>query len=82
MSALSAEPESGWDEIVRIWEETDAPEGSKVEIIEGVVTVPPRFMIHIVPATVSTLAQTTATSVCVSTCAPPCTATPPRTVRR
>ncbi|MER6123408.1 Uma2 family endonuclease [Streptomyces sp. NPDC001795] len=41
MSALSAEPESGWDEIVRVWEETDAPEGSKVEIIEGVVTVSP-----------------------------------------
>ncbi|OIJ64184.1 Uma2 family endonuclease [Streptomyces mangrovisoli] len=45
MSALSAEPESprgtGWDEIVRVWEETDAPEGSKVEIIEGVITVSP-----------------------------------------
>ncbi|MEW2394434.1 Uma2 family endonuclease [Streptomyces sp. NPDC046862] len=45
MSALSVEPGSprgtGWDEIVRVWEETDAPEGSKVEIIEGVVTVPP-----------------------------------------
>ncbi|MGW2703601.1 Uma2 family endonuclease [Streptomyces sp. NPDC001340] len=45
MSALSVEPElpggTGWDEIVRVWEETDAPEGSKVEIIEGVVTVSP-----------------------------------------
>lgn len=45
MSALSVESESpggaGWDEIVRVWEETDAPEGSKVEIVEGVVTVPP-----------------------------------------
>ncbi|UIX31259.1 Uma2 family endonuclease [Streptomyces sp. GQFP] len=45
MSALSAKPESprgtGWDEVVRVWEETDAPEGSKVEIIEGIVTVPP-----------------------------------------
>ncbi|MFE2097697.1 Uma2 family endonuclease [Streptomyces sp. NPDC059468] len=45
MSALSAEPElpggTGWDEIVRVREETDAPEGSKVEIIEGVVTVSP-----------------------------------------
>ncbi|MEU6220433.1 Uma2 family endonuclease [Streptomyces sp. NPDC047022] len=41
MSALDAEPESGWDAIVRVWEETDAPEGGKVEIIEGVVTVSP-----------------------------------------
>ncbi|RZB15145.1 Uma2 family endonuclease [Streptomyces sp. F001] len=45
MSALAAESgapgDTGWDEIVRVWEETDAPEGSKVEIIEGVVTVPP-----------------------------------------
>ncbi|MGW1909547.1 Uma2 family endonuclease [Streptomyces sp. NPDC002076] len=45
MSALAAESgsprETDWDEIVRVWEETDAPEGSKVEIIEGVVTVPP-----------------------------------------
>ncbi|MGP4044993.1 Uma2 family endonuclease [Streptomyces sp. 2A115] len=45
MSALSVESEppggSDWDEIVRVWEETDAPEGSKVEIIEGVVTVSP-----------------------------------------
>ncbi|MEU6349990.1 Uma2 family endonuclease [Streptomyces sp. NPDC047072] len=45
MSALAAEsgvPEgTDWDEIVRVWEETDAPEGSKVEIIEGIVTVPP-----------------------------------------
>ncbi|KIF76379.1 restriction endonuclease [Streptomyces sp. 150FB] len=29
----------GWDELVRIWEGTDAPEGCKVEIIEGIVTV-------------------------------------------
>ncbi|TJZ98797.1 Uma2 family endonuclease [Actinacidiphila oryziradicis] len=45
MSALSVEHEPGngygWDELVRIWEETDAPEGRKVEIIEGIVTVPP-----------------------------------------
>lgn len=45
MSALAVEPEpaegSGWDEIVRIWEETDAPEGCKVEIIEGIVTLAP-----------------------------------------
>lgn len=31
----------GWDDAVRIWEETDAPEGCKVEIIEGIVTVAP-----------------------------------------
>ncbi|WP_405507461.1 Uma2 family endonuclease [Streptomyces cyaneofuscatus] len=30
-----------WDDIVRIWEETDAPEGCKVEIIEEIVTVSP-----------------------------------------
>ncbi|MEU0209247.1 Uma2 family endonuclease [Streptomyces canus] len=45
MSALAAEPGSpgntDWDELVRVWEETDAPEGSKVEIIEGIVTVSP-----------------------------------------
>lgn len=29
------------DDLVRIWEETDAPEGCKVEIIEGIVTVSP-----------------------------------------
>ncbi|KUO11938.1 Uma2 family endonuclease [Streptomyces sp. DSM 15324] len=45
MSALSVESESpsgkDWDEIVRVWEETDAPEGSKVEIVGGIVTVSP-----------------------------------------
>ena len=45
MSALTVDPEpsrgQGWDEVVRVWEETDAPEGSKVEIIEGIVTVSP-----------------------------------------
>ncbi|MFF7164929.1 Uma2 family endonuclease [Streptomyces sp. NPDC008086] len=30
-----------WDGLVRIWRETDAPEGCKVEIIEGIVTVAP-----------------------------------------
>ena len=30
-----------WDDLVRVWEETDAPEGCKVEIIEGIVTVTP-----------------------------------------
>jgi Uma2 family endonuclease len=39
MSALAAE--RGWAELVRIWERTDAPEGCKVEIIEGIVTVAP-----------------------------------------
>ncbi|MGW2566547.1 Uma2 family endonuclease [Streptomyces sp. NPDC001537] len=45
MSALAAESgspgDTDWDEIVRVWEETDAPEGCKVEIIEGIVTVAP-----------------------------------------
>jgi Uma2 family endonuclease len=45
MSALAVEHEPdnghGWDELVRIWEQTDAPEGCKVEIIEGTVTVTP-----------------------------------------
>ncbi|MGW0602918.1 Uma2 family endonuclease [Streptomyces sp. NPDC002644] len=30
-----------WDELVRTWEGTFGPEGSKVEIIEGIVTVAP-----------------------------------------
>ncbi|MBO1334789.1 Uma2 family endonuclease [Streptomyces sp. VRA16 Mangrove soil] len=45
MSALAVEPGpargSDWDATVRLWEETDAPEGSKVEIIEGIVTLAP-----------------------------------------
>lgn len=45
MSALAVEPEpdtgSDWDATVRLWEETDAPEGCKVEIIEGIVTLAP-----------------------------------------
>ncbi|MEX2984402.1 Uma2 family endonuclease [Streptomyces sp. C36] len=43
MSALTVdhEPEQGWDDLVRIWLETDAPEGCKVEIVEGIVTVSP-----------------------------------------
>ncbi|MEV4744323.1 Uma2 family endonuclease [Streptomyces sp. NPDC049555] len=45
MSALTVDhsrgDSPGWDELVRIWEETDAPEGCKVEIIEGIVTVSP-----------------------------------------
>ncbi|MFE7774111.1 Uma2 family endonuclease [Streptomyces sp. NPDC057445] len=43
MSALSVEPEpgQGWDDLVRLWEEKDWPEGCKVEIIEGLITVAP-----------------------------------------
>ncbi|POX54206.1 restriction endonuclease [Streptomyces sp. Ru71] len=43
MSALtvSHDPEQGWDELVRFWEEMEWPEGSKVEIIEGIITVSP-----------------------------------------
>jgi hypothetical protein len=43
MSALtvSEEPEQNWDDLVRFWEEMEWPEGSKVEIIEGIITVSP-----------------------------------------
>ncbi|CAM5608699.1 Uma2 family endonuclease OS=Streptomyces tendae OX=1932 GN=GUR47_16315 PE=4 SV=1 [Streptomyces tendae] len=43
MSALtvSQEPDQNWDDLVRFWEEMDWPEGSKVEIIEGIITVSP-----------------------------------------
>ncbi|MFF4487069.1 Uma2 family endonuclease [Streptomyces sp. NPDC001544] len=43
MSALtvSQEPEQSWDDLVRFWEEMEWPEGSTVEIIEGIVTVSP-----------------------------------------
>jgi Uma2 family endonuclease len=45
MSALAVEPEvgrmHGWEDAVRVWEETRGPEGSKVEIIEGIITVAP-----------------------------------------
>ncbi|MGW6942361.1 Uma2 family endonuclease [Streptomyces xanthophaeus] len=45
MSALAVEhqPPSGddWDSVVRLWEEMEWPEGCKVEIIEGIVTVAP-----------------------------------------
>jgi Uma2 family endonuclease len=30
-----------WEGLVHIWQETDAPEGCKVEIVEGIVTVAP-----------------------------------------
>ncbi|MFF3602539.1 Uma2 family endonuclease [Streptomyces sp. NPDC002463] len=45
MSALAAEPQpdqgNGWDDLVRRWESMDWPEGCKVEIIEGIITVAP-----------------------------------------
>lgn len=46
MAAVIAErphhaDESGWEEALRVWERTNAPEGCKVEIIEGIVTVAP-----------------------------------------
>ncbi|MFJ3927316.1 Uma2 family endonuclease [Streptomyces sp. NPDC090022] len=50
MSALAVEPQptggDDWDLAVRLWEETDAPEGCKVEIIEGIVTVSPPPVNH------------------------------------
>ncbi|MET9432769.1 Uma2 family endonuclease [Streptomyces sp. NPDC006551] len=50
MSALTVDHSSHgheWDDLVRIWGETDAPEGCKVEIIEGIITVsPPPSNIH------------------------------------
>jgi Uma2 family endonuclease len=43
MSALTVghDPDQNWDDLVRFWEEMEWPEGSKVEIIEGIVTVSP-----------------------------------------
>lgn len=43
MTALTVDhdPELNWDDLVRFWEEMEWPEGSKVEIIEGIVTVSP-----------------------------------------
>ncbi|NLU72285.1 Uma2 family endonuclease [Streptomyces sp. HNM0575] len=45
MSALTVDdgPAGGqdWNGLVQVWEQTDGPEGSKVEIIEGIVTVSP-----------------------------------------
>ncbi|WP_328620483.1 Uma2 family endonuclease [Streptomyces sp. NBC_00354] len=45
MSALTVQHESrggdGWEDLVRLWEESDWPEGCKVEIIEGIITVAP-----------------------------------------
>lgn len=43
MSALtvSQDADRSWDDLVRFWEEMEWPEGSKVEIIEGIITVSP-----------------------------------------
>ncbi|CAL9442120.1 Uma2 family endonuclease [Streptomyces sp. enrichment culture] len=38
---VSEEPEQRWDDLVRFWEKMEWPEGSRVEIIEGIVTVSP-----------------------------------------
>ncbi|MFE9929998.1 Uma2 family endonuclease [Streptomyces sp. NPDC005533] len=50
MSALTVQHEpaegDGWDGLVRLWEGTDWPEGSRVEIIEGIITVAPPPVNH------------------------------------
>lgn len=48
MSALTVSQDSdqNWDDLVRYWEEMEWPEGSKVEIIEGVITVSPVPAFH------------------------------------
>jgi len=38
---VSEEPDRSWGDLVRFWEDMEWPEGSKVEIIEGVITVSP-----------------------------------------
>lgn len=38
---VSHDPEQSWDDLVRFWEEMEWPEGSKVEILEGIITVSP-----------------------------------------
>lgn len=38
---VSQDPEQSRDDLVRFWEETERPEGGKVGIIEGIVTVSP-----------------------------------------
>ncbi|WP_128380775.1 Uma2 family endonuclease [Streptomyces cavernae] len=38
---VSQEPDQSWDDLVRFWEGMEWPEGSKVEIIEGIITVSP-----------------------------------------
>lgn len=43
MSALTVghDPGQSWDDLVQLWDEMEWPEGSKVEIIEGIITVAP-----------------------------------------
>ncbi|MFE2324832.1 Uma2 family endonuclease [Streptomyces sp. NPDC059385] len=45
MSALTVEPEpqggDSWEALVHLWEEMEWPEGCKVEIIDGMITVAP-----------------------------------------
>ncbi|MFG3346690.1 Uma2 family endonuclease [Streptomyces sp. NPDC048018] len=41
MGALAVEAGQGWDDVVRLWHEMEWPEGCKVEIIEGIITVAP-----------------------------------------
>ncbi|MFE2585325.1 Uma2 family endonuclease [Streptomyces sp. NPDC059378] len=38
---VSEDPEQSWDDLVRFWEEMEWPEGSKVEIVEGIINVSP-----------------------------------------
>ena len=43
MSALTVghDPGQSWDDLVQLWDEMEWPEGSKVEIIEAIITVSP-----------------------------------------
>ncbi|MFJ4202493.1 Uma2 family endonuclease [Streptomyces sviceus] len=43
MSALTVghDPGQSWDDLVQLWDEMEWPGGSKVEIIEGIITVSP-----------------------------------------
>lgn len=34
-------PDDGWDDLVRRWEESDWPDGRKVEVVDGALTVSP-----------------------------------------
>lgn len=47
---VSQDPDQSWDDLVRYWEEMEWPEGSKVEIIEGIITVspPPAFRHNVI----------------------------------
>ncbi|MEU3978800.1 Uma2 family endonuclease [Streptomyces sp. NPDC026672] len=49
---VSHDPEQSWDDLVRFWEEMEWPEGGKVEIIEGIVTVSPApaYRHHVIAA--------------------------------